>query len=51
MRRTALWMVVILAAALLGALAGFLSAVFLTLAFMPPTSYLDAVRRRALVEA
>jgi hypothetical protein len=36
---------------LLGALAGFLSAVFLTLAFMPPTSYLDAVRRRALVEA
>jgi hypothetical protein len=36
---------------LLAALAGFVSAVLLTLAFMPPTSYLDAVRRRALVEA
>jgi hypothetical protein len=35
---------------LLGALAGFLSATFLWLAFMPPAIYLDSVRRRALAE-
>jgi hypothetical protein len=36
---------------LLGALAGFLSATLLWLAFMPPATYLENVRRRALVEA